>query len=95
MPLALAMGNASNKEIILQIDWGVYLRAAHPEPKTVEGVNFISPKDVAIMLALHQAAEGTGDDSPAACQRMAEYAECAGKLATRAQEQNGKQRPEY
>lgn len=57
--------------------WSVYLRAAHPKLKMVEGVDFISAKDVAVMLALHQVAEGVVDENSAACRKMAEYAGCA------------------
>lgn len=62
--------------------WGVYLRAAHPKLAQVMGVNGISPKDVAVMMALLKVARAATGNSPDTFVDLAGYAACAGEIAT-------------
>lgn len=62
--------------------WGVYLRAAHPELARVMGTNLISPKDVAVMMALLKVARAATGNSPDTFVDLAGYAACAGEIAT-------------
>lgn len=64
--------------------WGVYLRAAHPDLARVMGVNLISPKDVAVMMALLKVARAATGNSPDTFVDLAGYAACAGEIATHA-----------
>lgn len=61
-----------------------YLRAAHPELKTVMGVNRISAKDVAVMMSLLKIARIATGSSPDSFVDLAGYAACAGEIATQA-----------
>lgn len=63
--------------------WGVYLRAAHPRLAAVMGVNGISAKDVAVMMALLKVARIATGNSPDSFVDLAGYAACAGEVATR------------
>lgn len=62
--------------------WGVYLRAAHPQLQTVMGANAITPKDVAMMMALLKVARIATGDTPDSFVDLAGYAACAGEIAT-------------
>lgn len=62
--------------------WGVYLRAAHPKLAQVMGVDGITPKDVAVMMALLKVARAATGDSPDTFVDLAGYAACAGEIAT-------------
>ena len=62
--------------------WGVYLRAAHPRLQTVMPINEITPKDVAIMMALLKTARIATGSSPDSYVDLAGYAGCAGEIAT-------------
>ena len=62
--------------------WGVYLRAAYPELQRVMGVNLITPKDVAVMMALLKVARAATGNSPDTFVDLAGYAACAGEIAT-------------
>lgn len=62
--------------------WGVYLRAAHPNLAKVMGVNGITPKDVAVMMALLKVARAATGNSLDAFVDLAGYAACAGEIAT-------------
>ena len=63
--------------------WGNYLRAAHPKLKTVFAPNEVTPKDVAMMMALLKVARAANGDNPDNFVDLAGYAACAGEIATR------------
>lgn len=63
--------------------WGVYLRAAHPELAKVMGVNGISAKDVASMMALLKVARIATGSSIDSFIDLAGYAACGGEIATK------------
>jgi len=61
--------------------WGAYLRAANPQLKQVEDIDFITPGDVAAMMALLKIARmaiGSKEDNFV---DLAGYAACAGEIA--------------
>ena len=62
--------------------WGVYLRAAHPKLQTVFAPNEVTPKDVAMMMALLKVARAATGNSPDTFVDLAGYAACAGEIAT-------------
>lgn len=62
--------------------WGVYLRAAHPELAKIISPVGITPKDVAVMMALLKVARIATGDSPDSFVDLAGYAACAGEIAT-------------
>lgn len=62
--------------------WGVYLRAAHPKLQKVFAPNEITPKDVAMMMALLKVARAATGDTPDTFVDLAGYAACAGEIAT-------------
>lgn len=62
--------------------WGIYLRAAHPELKTVFAQNDVTPKDVAMMMALLKVARASNGDKLDSFVDLAGYAACAGEIAT-------------
>lgn len=64
--------------------WGVYLRAAHPKLQKVFAPNEVTPKDVAMMMALLKVARAATGDTPDTFVDLAGYAACAGVIATRA-----------
>lgn len=63
--------------------WGNYLRAAHLKLKTVFAPNEVTPKDVAMMMALLKVARAANGDNPDNFVDLAGYAACAGEIATR------------
>lgn len=63
--------------------WGVYLRAAHPELAKVMAVNHITAKDVAAMMGLLKVARIATGSSPDSFVDLAGYAACAGEIATK------------
>lgn len=63
--------------------WGVYLRAAHPKLQKVFAPNEVTPKDVAMMMALLKVARAATGDTPDTFVDLAGYAACAGEIATR------------
>ena len=62
--------------------WGVYLRAAHPELAKIISPVGITPKDVAVMMALLKVARIATGNSPDSFVDLAGYAACAGEIAT-------------
>lgn len=61
--------------------WGTYLRAAHPELAKVLPIDGITPKDVAMLMALLKVARiATGNNSDSFVD-LAGYAACAGEIA--------------
>lgn len=60
--------------------WGIYITAAHPD--WTLPVNGITPKDVAVMMALLKVARIATGASPDSFVDLAGYAACAGEIAT-------------
>ncbi|MCM1508379.1 MAG: DUF6378 domain-containing protein [Ruminococcus flavefaciens] len=63
--------------------WSVYLRAAHPELTKVFPINGITPKDVAVMMALLKVARIAAGSSPDSFVDLAGYAACAGEIVAK------------
>ena len=61
--------------------WSVYLAAAHPGQAACD----ITPKDVAMMMALLKVARAATGKSPDTFVDLAGYAACAGEIATQEQ----------
>lgn len=72
----------NNFEIIGKL-WGIYLNAAHPEYGAAIPANGITPKDVAVMMALLKVARIATGSNPDSFIDLAGYAACAGEIATR------------
>ena len=62
--------------------WGTYLRAAYPELQECFHIDRISPKDVAIMMALLKVARIATGNKEDSFVDLAGYAACAGEVAT-------------
>ena len=62
--------------------WSVYLRAAHPELRAAMEANGITPKDVAIMMALLKPARIATGSSEDSYVDLAGYAALAGEIST-------------
>jgi len=75
-------GTPENNFETIGLLWGIYLRAAHPELMKVAGVNFVTPKDVGIMMALLKVARIATGSSPDSFVDLAGYAACAGEITT-------------
>lgn len=61
--------------------WGAYLRAANPQLKQVEDIDFITPGDVAAMMALLKIARMATGSKEDNFVDLAGYAACAGEIA--------------
>ena len=75
-------GTPENNFETIGLLWGVYLRAAYPELVKGAGVNFITSKDVGVMMALLKAAHIATGTSPDSFVDLAGYAACAGEITT-------------
>lgn len=75
-------GSPENNFSTIGLLWGVYLRAAHPKLCKILGANFITPKDVAAMMALLKVARIATGTSPDSFVDLAGYAACAGEIVT-------------
>lgn len=62
--------------------WSVYLNAAHPEFNQAIPFSGITPKDVAMMMALLKIARIATGVSPDSFVDLAGYAACAGEIVT-------------
>lgn len=82
-------GTPENNFDTIGLLWGTYLRAAHPELKTVMGENRITAKDVAVMMSLLKIARIATGSSPDSFVDLAGYAACAGEIATQGGATNG------
>lgn len=61
--------------------WSIYLRASHPELSKVLPMNGITPKDVAVMMALLKIARIATGKSIDSFIDLAGYAACAGEIS--------------
>ena len=61
--------------------WSAYMRAAHPNLDI--SLNEITPKDVAVMMALLKVARIAAGSSPDSFVDLAGYAACAGEITAR------------
>lgn len=76
-------GSPENNFETIGLLWGVYLRAAYPEITKIVGINRISPKDVAAMLALLKISRiATGHAKEDNWVDLAGYAACGGEIET-------------
>lgn len=62
--------------------WRVYLQAALPELREILEEKEITPKDVAVMMALLKVARAATGNSADTFVDLAGYAACAGEIAT-------------
>ena len=79
-------GEAGNNFETIGLLWGVYLKAAHPNETRYLPLNWITPKDVAVMMALLKVARIATGSSPDSFVDLAGYAACAGEIVTREEE---------
>ena len=78
----LDYGSPENNFETIGLLWSTYLCAAHPDYTLKFPLNGITPKDVAVMMALLKVARiatGKAEDSFV---DLAGYAACAGEIAT-------------
>ena len=75
-------GKPENSFETIGLLWGIYLRAAHPKLKKVFSMNEVTPKDVAVMMALLKVARIANGNTPDSYVDLAGYAACAGEIAT-------------
>jgi len=79
-------GTPENNFETIGLLWGNYLRAAHPELKKVFAPNDVTPKDVAMMMALMKIARIATGNTPDSFIDLAGYAACGGEIATQGSE---------
>lgn len=75
-------GSPENNFATIGLLWGVYLKAAHPELAKIMVTNHITPKDVAVMMALLKVARIATGSSMDSFVDLAGYAACAGEIVT-------------
>lgn len=71
-------GSPENNFKTIALLWGIYLQAAHPGSY----IPILSPKDVAIMMALLKIARIASGKSADSFVDLAGYAACAGEIET-------------
>lgn len=75
-------GSPEDNFFTIGLLWGIYLNSAHPDYTEKFPMNGITPKDVAVMMALLKVARIATGRSEDSFIDLAGYAACAGEIAT-------------